>query len=197
MNKNKSTKATGKSKRRLSIEDSRIWTQVAKTVTPLSDEKGQFLKDEMSRLMEATSPTSTHAPPKRMDFASQWSPPIPAKPRTSTIVHPIEERTLKALGKGRQPIDARIDLHGMTQDRARFALLDFLQMAQQANHRIVLVITGKGDQGRGVLRNNVPRWLSLPAFSRLVNGYRESQTTHGGEGALYVRIRRSGRRVQP
>ena len=68
-------------------------------------------------------------------------------------------------------------------------------MAQRADHRIVLVITGKGDQGRGVLRMNVPRWLSLPAFSQLVNGYRESQSAHGGEGALYVRIRKASRRT--
>ena len=82
----------------------------------------------------------------------------------------------------------------MTQDRARFALLDFLQMAQMADYRMVLVITGKGDQGRGILRANVPRWLSLPAFAPLVNGYRESESAHGREGALYVRIRRRQQR---
>lgn len=200
MNQPKSKKSMADKKQALSVEDSRIWTKVAKTVTPLSDEKGQFLKEEMSRLMEATSTSSSSpvpAAPNNLDYASQWSPPVQSKPAPHPIAHPIEERTIKNLGKGRQNIDARIDLHGMTQDRARFALLDFLQMAQRANHRIVLVITGKGDQGRGVLRSNVPRWLSLPAFSLLVNGYRESQGSHGGEGALYVRIRKANRQAKP
>ncbi|MEP1207107.1 MAG: Smr/MutS family protein [Rhizobiaceae bacterium] len=207
MKKNKlsNPRAPG-SKSKLSAEDSKIWTQVAKTVTPLSEEKGQFLKDEMNRLMEAVSTTSTGSPSPSPSSTSPLSPPLSKKPmnfaspgqsvasqRQNASPNPIEERIVKSIGKGRQAIDARIDLHGMTQDRARFALLDFLQMAQQANHRIVLVITGKGDQGRGVLRENVPRWLSLPAFSQLVNGYRESQSAHGGEGALYVRIRRNKR----
>ena len=193
MKKSKPQKSQKSHNSALSVEDSRIWTQVAKTVTPLSQEKEQFLKDEMNRLMGATAPTSPSVPQQKLDYASQWTPPAPAKAAGSLTSHPIEERVVKNLGKGRLPIDARIDLHGMTQDRARYALLDFLQMAQRADHRIVLVITGKGDQGRGVLRMNVPRWLSLPAFSQLVNGYRESQSTHGGEGALYVRIRKANR----
>ncbi|MEP0943966.1 MAG: Smr/MutS family protein [Rhizobiaceae bacterium] len=183
----------GKGKvRSLSREDRRLWRQVAATVKPLTEERGQFLKDEMKRLMEASAapnqppkPTKRE-PQKQLDFKTQWPRPVPKPPAS----HPIEDRIAKNLGKGRQTIDARIDLHGMTQDRARFALLDFLQMAQQADFRMVLVITGKGDQGRGVLKANVPRWLALPAFANLVNGYRESETSHGGGGALYVRMRR-------
>ncbi len=185
----KSGKKNAGKKSLLTAEDSRIWTQVAKTVTPLSEEKGHLLKQEMNRLLEATSPGNLTAS-RKLDIVSQWSPPSQPKQAMSLITHPIEDQIQKNIGKGRQAIDARIDLHGMTQDRARFALLDFLQMAQRANNRIVLVITGKGDQGRGALRANVPRWLSLPAFSQLVNGYRESQSGHGGEGALYVRIRK-------
>ena len=189
---------SGNAGRQLSSEDRRLWRQVASTVKPLSAEKGQFLKDEMSRLMDATAvPNHPPKPPKKaatkpLNFKVEPQ----GQPKKPPIVsHPIEDRIVKNLGKGRQSIDARIDLHGMTQDRARFALLDFLQMAQMADHRMVLVITGKGDQGRGILRANVPRWLSLPAFAPLVNGYRESEASHGGGGALYVRIRRRQRRT--
>ena len=182
-----------KGTRSLTNEDRRLWRQVAATVKPLSEEKGQFLKDEMSRLMDAAAvpspPTNskTKAPAKPLDY--KVDPPTQVQ-KPSIVSHPIEDRIVKNLTKGRHAIDARIDLHGMTQDRARFALLDFLQMAQMSDHRMVLVITGKGNQGQGILRANVPRWLSLPAFAPLVNGYRESETSHGGEGALYVRIRR-------
>lgn len=195
----KSNQADGtKAARSLSNEDRRLWRQVAATVKPLSEEKGQFLKDEMNRLMDAAAVTAPPSNPKKktpakpLDFKAE--PAIQTK-KPQITSHPIEDRIVKNMGKGRHPIDARIDLHGMTQDRARFALLDFLQMAQMSDHRMVLVITGKGNQGQGILRANVPRWLSLPAFASLVNGYRESESTHGGGGALYVRIRR--RRPQP
>jgi DNA-nicking Smr family endonuclease len=93
-------------------------------------------------------------------------------------------------------IDARLDLHGMTQTRAHRALFGFLQRAHHEGLTFVLVITGKGKMGvaeseRGVLRRQVPQWLSLPEFRSLVVGFEEAHIGHGGEGALYVRIRRS------
>ena len=93
-------------------------------------------------------------------------------------------------------IDARLDLHGMTQVRAHRALFGFLQRAHGDGLSFVLVITGKGKVGvseseRGVLRRQVPQWLALPEFRSLVVGFEEAHIGHGGEGALYVRIRRS------
>jgi DNA-nicking Smr family endonuclease len=176
----------------LSDEDRRLWKRVADTTTPLSEQRGQFLKHEMAKLMEATSAAddARSKPPKKLNFMGSEKSTPPLSARNMSAAHPIEERVVRDLGRGRHAIDARIDLHGMTQDRARYALLDFLQMAQRANYRIVLVITGKGDREGGILRTNVPRWLSLPVFAPLVNGYRQSNDAHGGPGALYVRIRK-------
>ena len=99
------------------------------------------------------------------------------------------------MSRGRKDIDARLDLHGMTQTRAHRALSGFLQRAHSEGLTFVLVITGKGKMGaeseRGVLRRQVPQWLSLPEFRSLVVGFEEAHIGHGGEGALYVRIRRS------
>jgi DNA-nicking Smr family endonuclease len=79
--------------------------------------------------------------------------------------------------------------------RAHRALFGFLQRAHSDGMTFVLVITGKGKMGaeseRGVLRRQVPQWLSLPEFRALVVGFEEAHIGHGGEGALYVRIRRS------
>ena len=182
----------------MSREDRHLWKRVADTTTPLTQKRGQLLKDEMARLMENSSllsPVPIVKQPK-LNFASYHPPEAPPINFTthSQTSHPIEDRIAHKLAKGRQSIDSRIDLHGMTQDRARFALLDYLQMAQRADHRIVLVITGKGNEGQGVLRRAVPDWLHLPVFQSLVNGFRASHISHGGEGALYVRIRKpSGR----
>jgi DNA-nicking Smr family endonuclease len=109
---------------------------------------------------------------------------------------PLGRREKSRLSRGRSDIDARLDLHGMTQIRAHRALHGFLQRAHSEGLTFVLVITGKGKVGggeaeRGVLRRQVPQWLSLPEFRSLVVGFEEAHIGHGGEGALYVRIRRA------
>jgi DNA-nicking Smr family endonuclease len=90
-------------------------------------------------------------------------------------------------------IDARLDLHGMTQAEAHAALAHFLRRVQRNGARLVLIITGKGAGAgeRGVLRRQVPLWLGLPDLRDAVVGFEEAHTAHGGEGALYVRLRRA------
>lgn len=98
------------------------------------------------------------------------------------------------VARGRAAIDGRLDLHGLTQGEAHAALLRFLRAAVSRGARLVLVITGKGARGdgeRGVLKRQVPQWLSLPEFRALIVGYEDAHVAHGGEGALYVRVRRS------
>ena len=109
---------------------------------------------------------------------------------------PLGRRERSRLSRGRKQIDARLDLHGMTQTRAHRALFGFLQRAHGEGLTFVLVITGKGrtvgaESERGVLRRQVPQWLGLPEFRAMVVGFEEAHIGHGGEGALYVRIRRS------
>ena len=119
----------------------------------------------------------------------------PNLPQAAPPLAPLGRRERSQLSRGRKEIDARLDLHGMTQTRAHRALSGFLQQAHSNGLTFVLVITGKGKIGaeseRGVLRRQVPQWLSLPEFRSLVVGFEEAHVGHGGEGALYVRIRRS------
>ena len=119
----------------------------------------------------------------------------PPKPQAPPLA-PLGRRERSQLSRGKKEIDARIDLHGMTQTRAHRALFGFLQRAHGEGLTFVLVITGKGKVGgpeseRGVLRRQVPQWLSLPEFRSLVVGFEEAHIGHGGEGALYVRVRRA------
>lgn len=106
---------------------------------------------------------------------------------------PLGKRERTKLSRGRSEIEARLDLHGMTQMRAHRALSGFLHRAHHDGLTFVLVITGKGRSGgeSGVLRRQVPEWLSLPEFRAFVVGSEEAGIGHGGEGALYVRIRRA------
>ncbi len=101
--------------------------------------------------------------------------------------------------RGRVPIDASIDLHGLHQHEARAALYRFVQARARAGDRTLLVITGKGlkktghgsIEQKGVLRYMLPHWLADHAIAHMIAGYEVSARHHGGEGAYYVRLRRN------
>ncbi|MEI8393974.1 MAG: Smr/MutS family protein [Rhodospirillaceae bacterium] len=104
----------------------------------------------------------------------------------------IDRRTDERLRRGRLVVEARIDLHGLTQSVAHDTLLHFLEASYRVGRRCVLVITGKGpvSQGGGVLRQSVPRWLSEPGLRRLIVAVHRAQPFDGGDGALYVLVKR-------
>jgi DNA-nicking Smr family endonuclease len=103
---------------------------------------------------------------------------------------PIEPRRLRRLTREREELGPRIDLHGLSQEKARAALESFLWRACDDGWRVVLVITGKGLSGNGVLKRRAPDWLAEPAIRALVAGVSEAHRRHGGRGALYVTLRR-------
>ena len=112
-------------------------------------------------------------------------------PKPQFPLTPLDDPTARKLAKGKLSIDGRLDLHGLTQTQAHDRLLGFLQSAHKSGKRIVLVITGKGQLGGGVLRQGVPRWLNESGFREITNGCSEAHASHGGAGALYVRLRRN------
>jgi DNA-nicking Smr family endonuclease len=184
-------------KRGLSEEERALWESVAKQVKPLR--KRHRAKAHASS-PDAESPVAVKpalpakpAPAKIVQAPNPRVPPPPPPPPPPLA--PLGRRERSKLSRGRKEIDARLDLHGMTQTRAHRVLFTFLQRAHSDGLTFVLVITGKGKAGggeaeRGVLRRQVPQWLGLPEFRSLVVGFEEAHIGHGGEGALYVRVRR-------
>jgi DNA-nicking Smr family endonuclease len=106
----------------------------------------------------------------------------------------IDRRTAERLRRGRYPVEARLDLHGMTQPEAHRALHTFVDSARAAGKRCVLVITGHGRLSGGVLKAVVPRWLAEPELRRDILWLAPARPGHGGAGALYVLLRRADRR---
>jgi len=168
-------------KRVLSYEERVLWRTITKSVAPLP---GRAEDDE---------PETLAAPPARLGKSAAVPPkpaPPPAPPKSRPL-QPLDRRMRQRVARGREPIDARFDLHGLTQAEAHAALSRFLHAASARGARLILIITGKGTRsGQGILKRQVPLWLALPEFRDLVIGFEEAHVAHGGEGALYVRLRR-------
>jgi DNA-nicking Smr family endonuclease len=165
-------------KRPLKPEELKVWSMVAATVHPLTG------RSEPRKAMPQTLDAPARIEPKRADEA---------KKRRREALEGIEPNRKHRIAKEREEIGARIDLHGMTQDRARAALEGFLARAWAEGWRAVLVITGKGVQGDGVLKKRVPDWLGAAHLAHIVAGISEAHRRHGGEGALYVALKRKPR----
>jgi DNA-nicking Smr family endonuclease len=131
----------------------------------------------------------------KTETAARVPPPKPAaraaKPREG--VDGIEPNRRHRIAREREDIGARLDLHGLDQVRARAVLEGFLAGAWNDGWRAVLVITGKGVQGDGVLKRRVPEWLAAPHLAHIVAGLSDAARHHGGEGALYVAFKRKPR----
>jgi DNA-nicking Smr family endonuclease len=173
-------------KRRLAPEEVQIWSVVASTVAPI---KGRVLpKAEADPLPAAKAPPKFAGKPKAQAPAAKPAPrPMAHAPRSLQAIEPNRERRL---ARGRDMLEARIDLHGMDQDRARDALERFLLRAQADGYRAALVITGKGSTGDGVLRRRLPDWLNAQPLRGVVAGVSEARRWHGGKGAVYIALKR-------
>ena len=102
----------------------------------------------------------------------------------------IDGATRRRLAQGQIPIEARLDLHGLTAAQAERRLARFVDQAARTGVRCVLVITGKGSEGKGVLRRLVPLWLKTPPLSGQILAISQARQADGGGGALYVMLRR-------
>jgi len=102
----------------------------------------------------------------------------------------LDARTDQRLRRGQVPIDGKLDLHGMIQAEAHERLNDFIKRAYAKKKRCLLIITGKGKKGEGVLRQKLPQWLSVPPIKDVILKIYPAAAEHGGTGAWYVYLKR-------
>lgn len=175
--------------RELKTEERVLWGKVARTTRPMPGRMEDLLAFEDIRSekevdMVAAKPVAIAAFAPVADNRTDKQP--------SGRHHPFEKPVKRKLSRGRLPLEARIDLHGLFQSEAHALLLDFLVHAHERGLRHVLVITGKGSSmgSEGALRRAVPLWFSKPEFRYLISSHEPAAHHHGGEGALYVRLSR-------
>ena len=178
-------------KRSVRPEELRLWSMVAATVHPMA---GRTVPKPAQSASETISYPSSSKTPVIATASSSKTParatPSAAKPVTDKLIEP---RRRHRIAREREPIGAHIDLHGMGQDQARAVLEGFVLRSWNEGFRAVLVITGKGLRGDGVLRRMTPEWLAGPRLQAAVAGISEAHRQHGGEGALYVALKRRAR----
>jgi DNA-nicking Smr family endonuclease len=174
-------------------EELELWRKVTETIAPLEEKRAPHRPEPVAKT-PAAEPAKKTPPPPPAPIPKVRKPPPPKQP---PALAPMDRRSRSRITRGTTAIDRRIDLHGMTQAAAERRLDAFLRHAQDEGARVVLVITGKGKpaddtrgEERGVLRRMVPQWLSASSLRTVVVGFEEAGRTHGGAGALYVRIRR-------
>jgi DNA-nicking Smr family endonuclease len=179
------------SRRRLSDDERVLWKGVTRSIAPLR--KSLALEPDGAEPATAPSPPKPRARPAPAITAPAALPKRVAPPPPPLA--PLTRRIKKRIARGNHAIDGRLDLHGMTQAEAHDALFGFLRAKQARGAKVVLVITGKGARGsgdgRGVLKRMVPMWLGMPDFRGFIVGFESAAVGHGGEGALYVSLRRA------
>ncbi|MGH6992353.1 MAG: Smr/MutS family protein [Caulobacteraceae bacterium] len=158
-------------------DDLRLWRRVTATLRPLP---GRARVDPPPP--KAIPPLSTAI--RKASTAPAFSVQPLAPP-------PLEPTRLRRLARRRHAIGPAIDLHGLSSEEARDVLGRFLSQSQAMGRRHVLVITGKGLRGGGILRRLAPEWLAAPPLRSIVAGVAEAHRRHGGQGALYVALKRA------
>ena len=209
-----------KPKAGLTADEQHLWDHAAASMTPLGKAKGRVLDGADAALFEAAfgapAPKRKAATGKTAPLPGLPAAPVAAgtaKKVSAPELSAFDRKNARRLRDGRIEIEGRIDLHGMRQDEAHGALVRFLMAAQAKGKKWVLVITGKGaprrtgwfgDDGepvagrdpgaapssRGIIRRNVPRWLQEPELRAIVVSHTTAAAQHGGEGAMYVELRR-------
>jgi DNA-nicking Smr family endonuclease len=183
--------------RRLTAEERLLWQKVAGTVrayrTPTADEAAALMPaegpGEVPKAAEKAAGTMLRAAPR---------PPSPGPGET------LDGRWDRMLASGKARPDRVIDLHGLTREAARGRLLDAVSHAARRGERLLLVITGKGaapgpdpialmrgERVRGAIRADLPRWLGEPGLSAQIAAVRQAGPTRGGEGAVWLVLRRA------
>ncbi len=197
-------------KKHLAPDEERLWEHTARSIAPLKKAKSRVHASAEAEAPQAPRTALKHSPQAASAASAKpkavTPPPLPITKKAPPIAQ-FDRKKVRKIRSGAVEIEARIDLHGMRQDEAHSALIGFLRRCLGKGQRWVLIITGKGkasgddadapfdmtrNRDRGVLKRNVPRWLEEPDVRHMVVSYTTAAANHGGEGALYVHLRKRG-----
>lgn len=175
-------------------EDRVLWEKVAQTV------KKRNLRQALQPIKQQKKAKRAWKANSRTDYLQPFQS-VPEKAKTISAetmpadlrigeISGIDRSSARRMQRGQMQIEGRLDLHGLSQEQAHKQLVSFISGAVQQNFRNVLIITGKGREGHGILRQQVPIWLKDGVLRKHVNAISYAQPQDGGTGALYIRLKR-------
>ena len=182
----------------LTTEDRRIWARVSGSVTPPKTRKaarvtpGAILPDEPLKPETIKAPRPQVIGKPKISTKIRAAAPVAPKaaPAPRSAPEELEPRRQRRLSRERDPIEASIDLHGFGRFEAEDQLRAFLAQSQARGLRAVLVVTGQGRRGGGIIRASIHEWLQGHALRGVVSGFAMAHRRHGGDGAIYVTLKR-------
>jgi DNA-nicking Smr family endonuclease len=208
----KPARKRGSGKQHLSEEERSLWEQAANNLQPLKKKKARVqVRHEDTSDKSPRQPEASQKPASKRTAERTAPGPLTRQAHAKSVprLSQLDRRKARKIGSGRIEIEARIDLHGMRQSEAHSALGRFLLSAHSKGQRWVLVITGKGtaprasseayayaglrEEERGVIKRNLPGWLAEPQLRAIVISFASATARHGGEGALYIELRKRER----
>ena len=199
-----------KDKKKISSNDLKLWYQIVDNVEPIKKRDNPDIENQEQSRIDGSSTISRDVNQQKIikkiiskdKVAIKLAPSkVPIKKDELLKFTGIHRRLEQKMSRGQIDIDSTLDLHGMTQEEAKHATINFIKVANKNNLKIVLIITGKGISSentntwnknryeRGVLNKNLPAWLQMPEVRDYVNGYRYANQKHGGEGAYYILLK--------
>lgn len=181
--------------RKLTPEDRAIWDRVARTVSPARPRKPERIavtaaSAQSAFRTEVKAPPKFVKPPRPAPSAPPPSRPGPGGRAAQGAPDALEPRRHRRIARERDPIEAVLDLHGFGRFEAQDQVTAFLTSCQARGLRAVLLITGQGRRGGGVIRASIHEWLQAPGLRGVVSGFAAAHRRHGGEGAIYVTLKR-------
>lgn len=176
-----------------SENDGQLWESFTSHINPLNSVRYSGV---LEKLANSEKPPSRSKVNGKTNPSGKGTSPIPTRKLMPIDLREgdhagLNKTTRRKLFRGNLPVEARLDLHGYNSQQAETRLRSFIQQSADLGHRCILVITGKGVRGEGILRRNVPFWLKQPPLVGIVLAISNAKPQDGGAGAIYVLLRRS------
>ncbi|MDX2113952.1 MAG: Smr/MutS family protein [Alphaproteobacteria bacterium] len=170
--------------RQLTPEENKLWKQLTEQVVPL-----RAPLDEEEEEAPLPKPALKKRSSIRVRERIERPPEVKALLTTGSTTA-LDKRNAERFRKGEMALEAMLDLHGMTYEKANAALARFIETSYMRQKRALLIITGKGTRGEGVLKSALPGWLNHDDIRPMVLAVSPAKAKHGGSGAYYVLLKR-------
>ena len=185
--------------KRVNLGNEDLWNMVTKTIIPKKSDKISPVNFLIGDINKKNSKSENKKKNKKIYSQSSLQPALETLKVVKNIPSDLryEEATgidgtsSKKLRAGKFNVEAKLDLHGMSQHKAFLNLQTFIKKSFFYQYRTILIITGKGKEGTGVLRNKLPQWLKSDFCSPYILAFGQAKEKDGGSGAFYIRLRRN------